>query len=230
MGRGAKGIPASPMTKFFNNNYHVIMPEIEFAPYYVETSQIPSLNKDDTVLALPGPATLLKFSKYDKKDYSENDLFKILSQQYLELFKRIPKNKIIQLEEPAFVTDGIPKNYETFLKSAKNNIILQTYFESAPKEILDLPVYGIGLDFVEGKDNFKLLKDFPNVKLVGGIIHGRNKYSQLDKAKESLETILQHVPEKNVIISPSCPLMLTYLGEGIRKLKELDEIRNEVIS
>jgi len=239
--RGTAAAPASPMVKWFNTNYHVVQPEIEQDPHLVPNPRLPDLTGANKKLALIGPWTLLSYG-INKTGQGKEELFEKLAEQYVTYINSLP-DVVVQLEEPSFLTDGIPKNYGDFTGELKRDIHLHVYFgpvNEFAEGLFALPVEAIGLDFVEGASNLELLADFPKEKtLVAGVINGRNVWPASIKTKRTLEAILKKIPEERLYISPSCSLMhvpLTAEGEegdfsfAIEKLQELEAIRNGTLS
>lgn len=241
--RGTANAPASPMVKWFNNNYHVVQPEIEQDPLLAHNPRLPDLNGTDKKLALIGPWTFLSYA-INKTGQSQESLFEKLSEQYISLINSLQPNAIVQLEEPSFLTHGIPKNYKEFIKKLEHDVHLHVYFEAVNRfaeELFAIPVKGFGLDFVDGYSNLELLSNFPKDKiLIAGIINGRNVWPAPIRTQETIETILKHINNDRLYISPSCPLMHVplsakyedkehFLSFALEKLSELEAIKNGTI-
>lgn len=225
--RGNDKAIASEMTKWFNTNYHYIVPEFEDSTpelvsnrplyYYQEAKEKLGIDGKPVIL---GPVTFIKLAK----DQEEN--FESRLQQFAPLYGQILNEleeagaKWVQIDEPSFTTEFSSKElkaihtlYEELKKAAPNiKIIVQTYFEKVEnyKEITALPVDGLGLDFVHG-DSLGQLKEFgfPKDKvLAAGIIDGRNVWrADLDAKLDILEDIQLHVPADRLIIQPSSTLL-----------------------
>ncbi|MGG3939617.1 5-methyltetrahydropteroyltriglutamate--homocysteine S-methyltransferase [Anoxybacillus kestanbolensis] len=228
MARGTNGQHALEMTKWFNTNYHYIVPEIgQTKPKLVDNRLLKEykLVKEtfnlETKPVLLGPITFLLLSK----QYARHEWRKHLAQLvplYVELFKQLREAGVsfVQIDEPILVqdidddiVDAFRDVYEVFHRDVSNiNLILQTYFDSVShyREIVALPVAGIGLDFVhDDGENMKNINTygFPKDKiLVAGIVDGRNvwKSSLAQKAK-----LLHHLAgvSEQLIIQPSCSLI-----------------------
>ncbi|WP_163152133.1 5-methyltetrahydropteroyltriglutamate--homocysteine S-methyltransferase [Anoxybacillus sp. MB8] len=228
MARGTNGQHALEMTKWFNTNYHYIVPEIgQTKPKLVDNHLLKEykLVKEtfnlETKPVLLGPITFLLLSK----QYARHEWRKHLAQLvpvYVELFKQLSEAGVsfVQMDEPILVQDidddiidAFHHVYNVFHRDIPNiNIILQTYFDSVShyREIVALPVAGIGLDFVhDDGENMKNINTygFPKDKiLVAGIVDGRNvwKSSLAQKAK-----LLHHLAgvSEQLIIQPSCSLI-----------------------
>ncbi|ARD47344.1 5-methyltetrahydropteroyltriglutamate--homocysteine S-methyltransferase [Sporosarcina sp. P33] len=228
--RGNDEAVASEMTKWFNTNYHYIVPEYEGQRFeltenkplaaYIEAKKELGIDGKPVLL---GPYTLLKLSK----GYEDKDVPSIIL-QLLPLYQKVLKElqdegvQWVQIDEPILCTSisgdemkAVTEIYSQLTKDLDGmNILLQTYFDSVEhyEETIALPVAGIGLDFVHGcEKNLQNIKQygFPENKvLAAGIIDGRNVWRSDLQAKLTLtETIQQHVPSANLWIQPSCSLL-----------------------
>ncbi|MDA3053480.1 5-methyltetrahydropteroyltriglutamate--homocysteine S-methyltransferase [Campylobacter sp. JMF_01 NE2] len=236
MARGNKDAVAMEMTKWFNTNYHYIVPEIsKNTKFSLNADKI--LNeykaaknndfKDSCALKinLIGPITYLALSK--STDGSE-PLAKLdeLVEKYAELLSEISaldSEVVVQIDEPIFVTDRgveltgkIAPVYNKLNSVASNiKIVFMTYFEHATealKEVVKTGIWAVGLDFVyASKENIKreleILKD-AKTTLFAGVIDGRNIWkSDIDKKLEFLEFISQYVSKDRLYIGTSCSLL-----------------------
>ena len=226
--RGTDDAVASEMTKWFNTNYHYIVPELnDVQPklvenrallYYKEAKETLGIDGKPVIL---GPITFLKLSKgYEQRDFPK--LVDTFLPLYVEQLKQLHEAgaKIVQIDEPIFVTDvgedaleAAKKVYRTFAEEVPGLAILfQTYFEKIHhyEQIIQLPVAGFGLDFVHG-DSLELLREygFPQGKtLAAGIVDGRNVWrADLGKKLTILETIKQFVKDGDIIVQPSSSLL-----------------------
>ncbi|MDQ0300726.1 5-methyltetrahydropteroyltriglutamate--homocysteine methyltransferase [Salibacterium salarium] len=230
MARGTAEAPACEMTKWFNTNYHYIVPEIgDITPVLTENKPLNAYKEAKNELnidgkpVLTGPITFLKLSK----GYSQDDFEKKLDQLlplYVEVLSELKDAGAswVQIDEPSLVASlpkedihFVQKAYDTFAKEVPGlSIMLQTYFEAIDhyEEIVNLPVDGIGLDFVHGREkNIASLEKhgFPTAKTLGvGLVDGRNIWRADLKEKETaLQKINQLAPEANKVIQPSCSLL-----------------------
>ncbi|MFC2946855.1 5-methyltetrahydropteroyltriglutamate--homocysteine S-methyltransferase [Virgibacillus sediminis] len=226
--RGNQHAVASEMTKWFNTNYHYIVPELQSVQpeltenrpltYYKEAKE--KLNIDGKPVIV-GPITYLKLAKgYDEGDFSS------LLDKFLPLYVQILKEledagaTWVQIDEPIFGTKlseevlaQAKKVYETFLQAAPNlKIILQTYFEHIVnyKEVTSFPVEAIGMDFIQG-DSLTLLREygFPKDKTLGcGLINGRNVWkANLEEKLSLLNEVQDYLGENPIIVQPSTSLL-----------------------
>lgn len=223
--RGNKEHVASALIKWFNTNYHYIVPEWD----HVE----PKLNKNVlldrfnyaqslNVTAHPvivGPITFVKLSKGGTQSFEEK------VNTLLPLYKEVLQSLVdagaeyIQIDEPALVTDD-SSEYETITQAAYDyfadtglgeHLVIQTYFERVNLKFLNgLPVKGLGLDFVHD-NGFNLQQieagDLDNSKtLYAGIIDGRNVWAaDIEAKKELIETLQTY--SNDLVIQPSSSLL-----------------------
>ena len=219
----ARGENALKLKKFFNTNYHYLVPQLKKNTKFKLGWMKPSYYLDrfssfSKIVFLFGPYTFFKLS--DKEE--DEGLFFSLVEAYKELFKLLKyKAEVIHLEEPALVLDLTDKEkkmiisgYRRLLKNDTPKINLITYYESVDflKKIYELDFSAIGLDFISNEENLEKLKKigFPQEKkLICGIVDGRSarRSNILEKVK-LIEKIKRyaHLKEENIIISNSCPL------------------------
>ncbi|MGN8645894.1 5-methyltetrahydropteroyltriglutamate--homocysteine S-methyltransferase [Gracilibacillus sp. HCP3S3_G5_1] len=226
--RGETNAVAAEMTKWFNTNYHYIVPELQGtkpallenrALYYYEEAK-EELNIDGKPVMI-GPVTFVKLAK----GYHESELESWVN-KLLPLYEQVLNELAtagaswVQIDEPILGTNLSEKEIqlvEQVYQTIHNNvsgiqILLQTYFETVQHyhRITALPVKGIGLDFVHG-DHFNLIKKFgyPSDKALGaGIINGRNVWrANLEEKYQLLEDIQQLANVETLIVQPSCSLL-----------------------
>ncbi|MBC1473821.1 5-methyltetrahydropteroyltriglutamate--homocysteine S-methyltransferase [Listeria grandensis] len=226
--RGKDDAVASEMTKWFNTNYHYIVPELSDAKpqltenralfYYEEAKRELGI---DGKPVLVGPITYLKLAK-------GNDDFKGLLDQLVPLYGQVLKEletagaKWVQIDEPYLATSfereelaWFEEVYTSFKNAAPNlKIELQTYFESLDyfEDVMKLPVDAIGVDFVHDHgESIEALEKFgfPADKiLAAGVIDGRNVWrADLDAKLALLERIAKVVPKERLIVQPSSSLL-----------------------
>ena len=230
MARGSETAVACEMTKWFNTNYHYIIPELAQATFQLtENKPLEAYRKAKKQLGIEGkpvivgPYTFLKLSK----GYNEKEIPAILLQLiplYQQILKELQEEGVqwVQIDEP-ILTANLAKDelktiqyiYEQLHEAAPGlQKMLQTYFDSVDEyeTILSLPVQGIGLDFVNGKSrNLANLRTFgfPEDKVLGlGIIDGRNIWkSDLIDKQETIGLIEETVSTDRIWIQPSCSLL-----------------------
>ncbi len=232
MARGNKSSVAMEMTKWFNTNYHYIVPELSLEDNYkLNASKI--LNEYNeakklgikTKINLIGPITFLGLSKRVDRGDTYELLNKVLP-IYEELLKEISAlddEIIVQIDEPIFVKDNEPKvlsliklTYDTLANISNNiKIVVSTYFEhsnEATKVLVNSPIWAIGLDFLYGDENINSLDIVAksDKKLIAGVIDGRNIWkNNIDNTLSLLEKIAKTINKENILISSSCSLLHT---------------------
>lgn len=233
MARGNEKAPACEMTKWFNTNYHYIVPEWSKEQssrlHITENKPLKDFREAKEKLGvegkpvLIGPYTFMKLSKgYDEKQFSY--FLSLLLPLYEQILKELEREgvKWIQIDEPILATSLTKKEMEEFVsvyerlpQAAPNlKMMLQTYFEAVDwyEELIKLPVSGIGLDFVYGLEkNLRHLSKsgFPEDKvLAAGVIDGRNIWrTDLSAASRLVEKILHSVPSERLWLQPSNSLL-----------------------
>ncbi len=211
------GEKALELKKWFNTNYHYLVTDFSKANKNFKLNFENSIfknfyNKNDFAYFI-GPFTFLKLSKNVK--YLEDRIEKIA-----EVYSKLLSNfESVHLDEPAFVLDLnrteiklIKKLYEGILEKIKSKIFLFTYYDSVSflKELYDIEVFAIGLDFVNGWENFEIIKKygFPKDKtLVAGIIDGKSVFkTNWAEVANKYNMLRNYIPEDKIIISNSSPL------------------------
>ena len=225
--QGDKGdVRALPMKKWFNTNYHYIVPKFEANTQvklaghklFDEFQEAKDLGIH-TRPVLVGPFTLLRLAEY-AEGVNPVQFIEPLVAAYKEVFRRLADLGAtdIQLDEPALVKDIseleltlLDKLYQGLLADkAGLSVLLQTYFgdvRDVYSHLVQLPVEAIGLDFLEGRKTLELVKEhgFPADKvLYAGVVNGKNIWRN-DYAKTL--ALLEEIPAQNVVLSTSCSLL-----------------------
>lgn len=229
MARGNEKAVAMEMTKWFNTNYHYIVPELssvmEFtlnADKIINEYQEAKECGIQTKINIIGPVTFLSLSKrVDGRPDTLELLDKILP-CYVSLLNKLAgfgEEIYVQFDEPIVVRDVDKQTLESLYLSykvltgvsSKLKLILTTYFDQAieaVKVLADVPLYGIGLDFVYGRENLIALDSLNGKKLIAGIIDGRNVWKNNFQDTLNLLTALAiKVPQEDIILSTSCSLL-----------------------
>lgn len=235
-------VKALAMKKWFNTNYHYIVPEFEdntkielvgTKPFdeYTEAKQLGI----ETKPVLIGPFTLLKLIRFTGKKGIldvKADFIKV----YTEILKKFISlgTQWIQFDEPYLVHDLTANDLRLFQdlysailnKKEKTKILVQTYFGDVRDiytVLQTLNFDGIGLDFVEGRKTLDLVKEHgfsPVKKLFAGVVNGKNIWK--NNYKKTL-SILNFLKEKEIqtVVSTSCSLLhVPYTVENETKLED----------
>ncbi|MDU3794067.1 MAG: 5-methyltetrahydropteroyltriglutamate--homocysteine S-methyltransferase, partial [Staphylococcus epidermidis] len=223
--RGNKEHVASALIKWFNTNYHYIVPEWDNVEPKVEKNTLlerfkyaQSINVNAHPVIV-GPITFVKLSKGGHQSFEEK------VETLLPLYKEVLQSLVdagaeyIQIDEPILVTDD-SESYEDITRKAYDYfaneglgkyLVIQTYFERVHLKFLSsLPVGGLGLDLVHDNGyNLKQIEDgdFDQSKaLYAGIIDGRNVWAaDIEAKKQLIETLQQHTQQ--LVIQPSSSLL-----------------------
>ena len=221
-------VKALAMKKWFNTNYHYIVPEIEddteikltgdkLIREYKEAKE----RGIETKPIITGAYTLLKLCRYTGQKTAD-DFVDVFAAAYKELLTKCEgKNvKWIQFDEPALVWDMTVEDIEVFKRLYKEilsvksdcKVLLQTYFgdvRDVYEELVALPFDGIGLDFIEGKQTSQVIEKygFPKDKLLfAGLVNGKNiwknHYARTLKVLDDLKK-----KSINTVLSTSCSLL-----------------------
>lgn len=232
MARGYQGaggdVKALAMKKWFNTNYHYIVPEIEddteikltgdkLIREYKEAKE----RGIETKPIITGAYTLLKLCRYTGQKTAD-DFVDVFAAAYKELLTKCEGENVkwIQFDEPALVWDMTVEDIEVFKRLYKEilsvksdcKVLLQTYFgdvRDVYEELVALPFDGIGLDFIEGKQTSQLIEKygFPKDKLLfAGLVNGKNIWK--NHYARTLE-VLSELKKKgiNTVLSTSCSLL-----------------------
>ena len=227
--QGASGdVKALAMKKWFNTNYHYIVPEVEddtviqlsgnkLVDEYAEAKALGIETKPVVI----GAYTMLRLCRFTGKKPALDYVEDIIS-AYQNLVKKCEENQIawVQFDEPALVWDMeesdialFHKIYDGILSCKKHShILLQTYFGDVRdiyQDLIQMPFDGIGLDFIEGKETLNLVNTygFPQDKqLFAGLVNGKNIWKNcFDKTLKVLQTLKDK--KIKAVLSTSCSLL-----------------------
>ncbi|QUL53089.1 5-methyltetrahydropteroyltriglutamate--homocysteine S-methyltransferase [Paenibacillus tritici] len=243
MARGNAGATACEMTKWFNTNYHYIVPEIgSLTPALTENKPLAAYRFAKERAGIEGKPVIVGLYTFLKlsKGFPAADIAAVAARflpLYVQLLQELQAEGVawVQIDEPAIVT-GLTAEEIALLENIYGgisaavpglNIMLQTYFEAAePLEaLLALPVQGIGLDLVhDGGKNLESVArlGWPQDKTLGaGILDGRNIWrADIDAKLELVAKLQQYVPQERLILQPASSLLhVPVTVEGEAKLK-----------
>lgn len=220
--RGTKELPASAMTKWFDTNYHYIVPELsansrielDDAAYLEDVRDQVTRVGDKVRPVLVGPLTYLSLSRTTDGSDALAHLEEVF-EAYARLLTRIADRGVtwVQIDEPILVTavaeDALNRTragYEKLAAATDLKILVQTYFGNGDQAIKLLSGSGIaafGVDVVYGDAE---LPSWTGEELLSvGVVDGRNVWrTDLDAALETLKTLAARGP---VAVSTSCSLL-----------------------
>ena len=227
--RGTSELPASAMTKWFDTNYHYIVPELSAGTEFQLDDhawledlrdQITRLGKDASTQVRPvlvGPLTYLTLSRTTDGSNPLDHLEEVFD-LYARLLPRIADRGAtwVQFDEPTLVTEVAQRDldrtragYEKLAEVAENKglkLLVQTYFGDGDQAIELLTGSGVaafGVDLIYG--GAELPSWNGSELLVAGVVDGRNVWrTDLAKALETLKGLQKRGP---VAVSTSCSLL-----------------------
>lgn len=226
-GRAPTGEPAAAaeMTKWFNTNYHYMVPEFSKGQQF-RLSWTQLLDEVDEALALGhkvkpvllGPVTYLWLGKVKGEQFDRltllNDILPVYQQVLAELAKR--DIEWVQIDEPALVLE-LPQEWLDAFKPAyealqgQSKLLLTNYFDSIGQNIntiRELPVQGLHVDLVHGQDDIASLnQQIPASWLLSvGVINGRNVWrADLSSWFERLQPLVSQ--RQQLWLGSSCSLL-----------------------
>ncbi|WP_437411050.1 5-methyltetrahydropteroyltriglutamate--homocysteine S-methyltransferase [Serratia marcescens] len=225
-GRAPTGEPAAAaeMTKWFNTNYHYMVPEFQQGQQF-KLGWTQLLDEVDEALALGhrikpvllGPVTYLWLGKVKGEPFDRLSLLKDILPVYQQVLAELAKRGVewVQIDEPALVLelpqawlDAFKPAYEALQGQVK--LLLTTYFDSVGHNldtVRTLPVQGLHVDLVAGHDDIAALSAaLPQDWLLSlGVINGRNVWrADLSRWFERLQPLVGPRP---LWIGSSCSLL-----------------------
>jgi len=234
MARGVQNqnasIPAMEMTKWFDTNYHYIVPEVEQGlQFRFASSKVVDEFKEaqafgfHTRPVLLGPVSFLLLGKSHHRGVSPLTLLPELLPIYAEVLRELAAAGAdwIQLDEPCLVLDldqnaqqAVQKAYiQLSTVSPQLRLLLATYFGNLRENLslaLQLPVAGLHLDLVRAPEQLEqaLARVPSTLSLSLGVIDGRNVWrTDLERALGTIEQAVQVLGTERVLVAPSCSLL-----------------------
>lgn len=223
-------ITAMEMTKWFDTNYHYIVPEF----YKNQTFEVRhnkalaeyQFAKDkgfETKPVLLGVVTYLLLGKEKENDFDRLDLALSLLTAYKQIIKELVAAgaKTIQIDEPCLVLDLSPKAKETYkivYESLKKDFpdttfVITTYFGALSDNLalaLSLPFDVLHIDLVRAPEQLDdVLNQIDNHKKLSlGVIDGRNVWiNDFEKSVALIEKAQQKIGDERILIASSCSLL-----------------------
>ncbi|MEH2523365.1 MULTISPECIES: 5-methyltetrahydropteroyltriglutamate--homocysteine S-methyltransferase [unclassified Bradyrhizobium] len=225
----AHGAPAQEMTKWFDTNYHYMVPELARDQQFTLASRKPIEEYEEakalgyqTRPVLVGPVTFLKLAKSRDAGFNPLSLLDRLLPIYIEVLRELAYGGAdwVQIDEPCLVLDldivgqqALHYAYTEITNAVPQlKIMLATYFGGlgANRDVaLALPVAGLHLDLVRAPDQIDDLAGFPKDRVLSlGIIDGRNIWrADLNRILGRLEPVIARLGKDRVQIAPSCSLL-----------------------
>jgi len=224
--------PAMEMTKWFDTNYHYIVPEF----ISKQTFSLGSLKPVRDFLeakavgvhtrpVLLGPVSFLLLGKAKETAFDPLTLLERILPVYEEVLRQLAKAgaEWIQLDEPMLALDTREQAGNAFSSayqqlanvSSDLQILVATYFEGLGANLpiaVRLPVAALHLDLVRAPEQLsEALKLMPsNLHLSLGVIDGRNVWkTDLDRALHLVERAAEAIGTDRIFLAPSCSLLHT---------------------
>lgn len=221
------GAHAQEMTKWFDTNYHYLVPEFSadqqfqlgWEQLFEEVAEAQALGHTVKPVII-GPLTYLWLGKAKGAAFDKLELLDRLLPLYGQIFQRLAAQGVewVQIDEPILVLD-LPQEWKNAFERAYNQIqrdplkkLLATYFGGLEENLglaANLPVDGLHIDLVRAPEQYPTILDrLPAYKILSlGLVNGRNVWRcDLEKALE----VLQHANERlgeRLWVAPSCSLL-----------------------
>ncbi len=251
MARGNKEATACEMTKWFNTNYHYIVPELQGREPQLTTNRpLEAYLEAKNELGIEGRPVVVGLYTFLKlsKGYDANELGAWI-ERLLPLYAKVLNElaeagaQWVQMDEPILATTlaeedlrQIARIYAYFAAEVSGvKLQLQTYFEAVDhyEAVVALPVDGIGLDFVhDGGRNLAAVQQygFPQDKVLGaGVIDGRGIWkADLQSKLELLEQLRGTVSPERIIVQPSNSLL--HVPVSAAQEKALDPVLRNALA
>ncbi|WP_447797819.1 5-methyltetrahydropteroyltriglutamate--homocysteine S-methyltransferase [Pseudomonas moraviensis] len=221
------GAHAQEMTKWFDTNYHYLVPEFSadqqfqlgWEQLFEETEEARALGHNVKPVVI-GPLTYLWLGKTKGTDFDKLELLDRLLPLYGQIFARLAALGVewVQIDEPILVLD-LPQDWKNAFERAYNQIqrdplkkLLATYFGGLEENLglaANLPVDGLHIDLVRAPDQYPTILDrLPAYKVLSlGVVNGRNVWRcDLQNALATLRHAHERLGDR-LWVAPSCSLL-----------------------
>lgn len=230
--KNGQDVVAMEMTKWFDTNYHYIVPEFtKNQKFELFSEKIINEFKEATALGIAtkpvliGPVSYLLLGKEKEEGFHRIDLIDQLLPVYFEILEKLQAEnaEYIQLDEPFLALNLTDKERSAFTKVyneinsrfPKFKIVLANYFDCFGENLetaLALPVDTFHLDLVrcplQLDDILESGKLASNVNLSLGVVDGRNIWkNDFKKSLELIKKATDALGENRILIAPSCSLI-----------------------
>jgi 5-methyltetrahydropteroyltriglutamate--homocysteine methyltransferase len=223
-------ITAMEMTKWFDTNYHYIVPEfLKDQQFKLFSTKLLDEYQESVRLGIKtkpviiGPVSYLLLGKEKESGFDRIDLIKNLLPVYLELLKKLEEQHVewVQFDEPFLSLDLTEKDRKAFQyvyaeikkRFPRLKVLLATYFGALQdnKELtLSLPVHTLHIDLVRSPEQLsEILTDIPAyMGLSLGLVDGRNIWkNDFDASLTLIKSAVDKIGHDRLMISPSCSLI-----------------------
>ncbi|HEX7781238.1 MAG TPA: 5-methyltetrahydropteroyltriglutamate--homocysteine S-methyltransferase [Sphingobium sp.] len=226
----AADVPAQEMTKWFDTNYHYMVPEVSAKQHFIlsstkaidEYKEAKALGHTSRPVIL-GPVTWLLLAKSKDAACNPLSLLPALLPVYVELLKRLEAAGAdwVQIDEPALVLDLKADAHEAFRTAygefasaiPKLKILLATYFGALADNldtVVGLPIAGLHIDLVRAPEQLEAVAEKAPAELLLslGVVDGRNIWkSDLTAILDRIEPVVKR--RGDIALAPSCSLLHT---------------------
>lgn len=245
---GQKDVPAMEMTKWFDTNYHYIVPEFVKGQQFslgslkpvVEFLEAKSLGIQTRPVLL-GPISFLLLGKTKESGFDPLLLLDRLLAVYEDILRRLAEVGAdwIQIDEPMLALDAGEETKRAFTASYEKlshvssglRILLATYFAGLGENTataVNLPVAALHVDLVRAPEQLEhVLKNIPSTLMLSlGVVDGRNIWkTDLERALRLVDRTASAVGADRILLAPSCSLV--HSPADLDEEKHLDaELRN----
>jgi 5-methyltetrahydropteroyltriglutamate--homocysteine methyltransferase len=230
MARGSHGVSAMEMTKWFDTNYHYVVPEFQLGMTFRPESRKPveefleaQAIELTTRPVLLGPVSFVLLGKIRQGHLDHSGLAEALVKVYSHVLNELASAGAtwVQIDEPYLGLDlSAPfrllfsRVYESLAARASGiKVLVATYFSDLGENLdlaLRLPVAGLHLDLVRGAGQLsRALEQAPAGLLLSlGVVDGRNVWrTDLDRALEMIRRAVDRLGPERIQIAPSCSLI-----------------------
>jgi len=224
------GVQAMEMTKWFDTNYHYIVPEFSHDTTFslsstkvIDEYEEAKAQGVDTRPVVIGPVSFLLLGKTQADDLDALDLLDDLLPVYAEVLQELADAgcEAVQLDEPNLVLDlsdaeraALDQAYEALADAADIELHVATYFGGLEDNLptaLGLPIDVLHLDLTRGEEQLDEALDHgvpDDLALSLGVIDGRNVWrADLDALLGTVETATRALGTDRVLVGPSCSLL-----------------------
>ncbi|HEY1028128.1 MAG TPA: 5-methyltetrahydropteroyltriglutamate--homocysteine S-methyltransferase [Pseudomonas sp.] len=221
------GAHAQEMTKWFDTNYHYLVPEfsidqqftLSWGQLFEEVDEAHALGHPVKPVLI-GPLTYLWLGKAKGSDFDKLELLERLLPVYGEILQRLAAQGVewVQIDEPILVLD-LPQDWKNAFERAYNLIqrepckkLIATYFGGLEDNLglaANLPVDGLHIDLVRAPEQYPTILDrLPAYKVLSlGVVNGRNVWRcDLEKVLDVLRHAHERLGER-LWVAPSCSLL-----------------------
>ncbi|MCS3697588.1 5-methyltetrahydropteroyltriglutamate--homocysteine S-methyltransferase [Salinibacter ruber] len=224
------GVQAMEMTKWFDTNYHYIVPEFSHDTTFslsstkvIDEYEEAKAQGVDTRPVVIGPVSFLLLGKTQADDLDALDLLDDLLPVYARVLQELADAgcEAVQLDEPNLVLDlsdaeraALDQAYKALADAADIELHVATYFGGLEDNLptaLDLPIDVLHLDLTRGDEQLDEALDHgvpDDLALSLGVIDGRNVWrADLDALLGTVETAIDALGTDRVLVGPSCSLL-----------------------